>query len=200
MPIVTDLKLQKSKKRVNVYIDQKFGFGIDFDNLAILDIRIDKEFTQDELNEIIKKAEFSKTLDRVLFWAQSRPHSKKEFLDYFKRKKVPEILFDQLFNKLAYYGFINDEDFAHWWAKQRINFKNKSLREIEYELRQKGIEKEIISKIKNNYENSEEVSAKKLITKREHYFDKFEEKKAKQKKIEYLARKGFSFEIIKKVL
>lgn len=197
---VTNLKLQKSQKRVNVYLDNKFGFGIDFDNLAIFDIRIGKELTREEINEIIKNAEYAKTLEKVLLWAQRRPHSKKEFLDYFKRKKVPEVLFDQLYEKIAYFGFLNDEEFAFWWARQRVEFKNKSIREIEYELKQKGVDKEIISKVKLMYGNSEEESAVKLIKKREHFFEKFDKNQAKQKKIEYLARKGFSFEIIKKVL
>src|SRR3989304_5220176 len=100
MPIITSIKQQKNKNRVNVYLDDKFGFGIDLDNFVILGLKVNQELSEKEVEEIVRKAEFQKTLDKLLRFATLRPRSEKEIKDYFKRKKVHESLQPDLFAKL----------------------------------------------------------------------------------------------------
>src|SRR3990167_6032933 len=128
MPIITSIKQQRNKNRVNVYLDDKFGFGIDLDNFVLLHLKVDQELTDKEVEEIVKKAEFQKTLDKLLRFATLRPRSKKEIKDYFKRKKVHESLYEELFNRLNRLELIDDEEFAKWWVDQRQNFKPKAVR------------------------------------------------------------------------
>jgi regulatory protein len=78
MPQVSDIKPQKNKKRVNIYLDGKFAFGIDLDNLVKLDLKVEQELSDEEVADIIKKAEFQKTLDKLLRFATLRPRSEKE--------------------------------------------------------------------------------------------------------------------------
>jgi hypothetical protein len=39
VPTITAIKQQKNKNRVNVYLDNTFGFGIDLDNLVLSGIK-----------------------------------------------------------------------------------------------------------------------------------------------------------------
>lgn len=96
MPTVTLLKPQKNGKRVNVYLDGAFGFGIDLDNLVINHIKIGTVLTDEEVQKIIRKAEFQKTLDKLLKFATLRPRSEKEIDEYLKRKKIHESLWQDL--------------------------------------------------------------------------------------------------------
>ena len=64
MPVITGIKQQKNKNRVNVYLDDEFGFGIDLDNFVLLHLKVDQELTDAEVEEIVKKAEFQKTWDK----------------------------------------------------------------------------------------------------------------------------------------
>src|SRR3989344_5146372 len=100
MPIVTSLKPQRDKKRVNVYLDGKFSFGIDLDNLVKFGIKIEKEFSKEEIDKIIYEAEFHKTFSKLLNFATLRPRSEKEVFDWLKRKKVPESMYKKLFKRL----------------------------------------------------------------------------------------------------
>ncbi len=84
MPVITAIKQQKKKDRVNVYLDNKFGFGIDLDNFVLLNLKVDRELTEKEVQEIVKKAEFQKIFDKLLRFAMVRPRSGKEIMDYFK--------------------------------------------------------------------------------------------------------------------
>jgi len=188
MPQITAIKPQRNGKRVNIYLDGKFGFGIDLENYLKLGLKVDQEHSQEKIEDIIKTAEFQKTLDKLLRYVTLRPRSEKEIVDYLKRKKVYESLFKELFNRLKSLDLLNDRKFAEWWVEQRVQFKSKSKKEIKYELQNKGIDKEIIVEVLAESEIDELKSARKLLEK--------QLSKPRQKQIEYLARKGFTWEVI----
>ena len=200
MPIITSIKQQRNKNRVNVYLDDKFGFGIDLDNFVLLHLKVDQELTDKEVEEIVKKAEFQKTLDKLLRFATLRPRSKKEIKDYFKRKKVHESLYEELFNRLNRLELIDDEEFAKWWVDQRQNFKPKAVRVLRLELRQKGIDKEIIDKTLGETKVDEEKMARELLERKSYKWKNLPPREARQKMSQYLAGKGFGWEVIEKVV
>lgn len=200
MSIITDFKPQKNQNRVNIYLDNKFGFGLDLENFVKLRLKINQELTDLEVEKIIKKAEFQKTFDKSLRFVMIRPRSEKEIKDYFKRKKVHESLYQELFNRLNRLDLINDIKFAKWWVDQRQSFRPKSKRILNSELRIKGINNEIIKNILEDSEIDELKIARELIEKKEYRWSKFDEKTKKQKIIQYLSGKGFGWDIIEKVI
>lgn len=183
-----------------MYIDGKFGFGIDLDNFVLLKLKINKELTDVELNEVVKKAEFQKSLDKLLRFATVRPRATKEVVDYFKRKKIHESLWQDLTDKLLHFELLDDAKFAKWWVEQRQTFKPKPKRILVQELKIKGIKEDVIEEIFMEETVDEEKMAKDLLEKKAYKWSKFDSKIAKQKKIQYLSGKGFSWEIIEKTL
>ena len=200
MPTVTLLKAQKNGKRVNVYLDGVFGFGIDLDNLVLSHIKIGTELTDEEVKKIVRKAEFQKTLDKLLKFASLRPRSEKEIDDYLKRKKIHESMWKDLFEKLRHFELLDDVAFAKWWVGQRLAFKKISSKVLKFELGRKGIDKNIIEDVLEENPIDEEKMAKELLEKRAYKWDKFDPKVARQKKFQYLAGKGFSWETIDKIM
>lgn len=200
MPTITSIKQQKNKNRINVYLDDKFGFGIDLDNFVLLHLKVEQELTEKEVEEIVKKAEFQKTLDKLLRFATLRPRSEKEIKDYFKRKKVHESLHKELFNRLNRLELVDDEKFAKWWVEQRLAFRPKSQRIMNYELRMKGIKQETINKVLGETEIDEEKMAKELIEKKSYKWKGLEPRLTRQKISQYLAGKGFGWDVIEKVV
>ncbi len=199
MPTITSIKQQKNKNRVNVYLDDKFGFGIDLDNFVLLHLKVDQELTDKEIEEIVRKAEFQKTFDKLLRFAMVRPRSEKEINDYFRRKEVHESLHPDLLKKLKHLNLLNDLEFAKWWVDQRQNFKPKSKRVLQMELRQKGIDKEIVDEVLGSTIIDEGKMAKELLEKKMYKWKGQEPRAAKQKMAQYLAGKGFSWDVIEKV-
>lgn len=200
MSIITSIKQQKNKNRVNVYLDDKFGFGIDLDNFVLLHLKVDQELTEEEIAEVVKKAEFQKTYDKLLRFVMVRPRSEKEVTDYFRRKKVHESMHEKLLEKLKHLELLGDEKFAKWWIDQRANFKPKPKRVLIQELRIKGINKEIIDKVLGEEVVDEEKMVRELIEKRAYKWKGLEPRIARQKMSQYLARKGFSWDVIEKVV
>jgi regulatory protein len=198
MSVISAVKPQKFKKRVNIYLDGKFAFGLDLESFVRFGLKVGGELSEERVTEITKKAEFQKTLDRLLMFATLRPRSEKEINDWMIRKKVNENIKESLVDRIRNLELLDDRKFARWWVDQRVTFKSKSLRDLDYELRNKGITKDIITEILAETEVDELGSAKKLIEKNNYKWSRFSGSIARQKMRIFLARKGFTWDVIKR--
>jgi regulatory protein len=175
-----------------VYLDGRFSFGIDLENLVRLNLKIEQEYSEKEIKEIVKKAEFQ--------YSTLRPRSKREVEMWLKKYKVHESLHDELFNKLKRLELIDDTEFAKWWVEQRITFRPRGKRALVAELRQKGIDRYIIDEVLTETDIDEKKMAKKLLERRKYKWERLNKLEARKKKSDFLARKGFGWEIIKQLV
>ena len=200
MPIITSLKPQKNKKRVNVYLDEKYAFGIDLDNLVKLGLKVEQVLTEDQVEKIIKKAEFQKTLNKLLRFATLRPRSKKEVQTWFIKHKVQLSLHKNLLNKLKNLKLLDDKKFAQWWVEQRTNFRPKGKWVLKAELRQKGIARDLIDETIEKLNLNEEKIAINLLEKKIYRWKNMDKNEAKAKMGQFLARKGFGWNAIRSAI
>jgi len=195
---VTRIKAQKNKKRVNIYLDGKFAFGLDADNFLKAGLKVGQELTQKQTDDLVFKNEFQKSLDRTLRLISHRPRSEKEIRDYLKKKKSPPKIIEAVIRKLKQLKQINDQEFANWWIEQRSTFRPRGKFGLTMELRQKGIDEKIIKEVIEGVDElplAEEVAQKKRRT-----YKNLPREEFYQKMSAYLARRGFSWETIKKVV
>lgn len=191
---ITAIKAQvKSKDRVSVFVDGKYSFSLNLDELVKHNIKKDLVLDDADLKKLIKISEDGKTKQRALEWVLRRPHSVKEFTDYAYRKKIEEDLRAEIIEYFIERGYLDDEKFALWFAENRRN-KNKSNREISSELAAKGIKRSIIDIALNNLDGEREA-LQKLYDKNKHKTKYQDEQKFRQ----YLYSKGFSYELIKEL-
>lgn len=200
MPIITEIKPQKNGKRLNIYLDGKFAFGIDLENFVKFGLKVEQELTQEKVEEIVKKSEWQKHYDRLLRYATLRPRSQKEINNWFIRKKVHESMQEELFNRLKQLKLLDDRQFAVWWVDQRLQFKNKSKRDLQYELMQKGIDKSLIGEVLEESPLDEEKTAEELLRKKLYKWEKLETTEKKQKMMQYLSGKGFEWSVLERVV
>lgn len=200
MPVITSIKAQKNQKRVNIFLDDKFSFGLDLENFMKLHLKVEQELNEEQIKEIIKKAEFQKTLDNLLKFATLRPRSEKEIKDYLKRKKVHESLHTELFSRLNRLDLVDDFKFAKWWVNQRVEFKRKSIKDISFELKQKGIDSQTIKNILDDSGIDEVKIIKEILEKKKYKWERCDSETKKQKITQYLLGKGFNWGVISKVV
>ncbi|MFV1916948.1 MAG: RecX family transcriptional regulator [Patescibacteria group bacterium] len=199
MPIITSIKPQKNKKRVNIHLDNKFGFGLDLENFMKLGLKVEQTVTETEIEEAVKKANFQQSLDKLLRFATLRPRSEKEIYDWFRKHKVHKSLHKGLLKKLKRLDLIDDSKFAKWWVEQRVNFRPKAKRILSQELRLKGIDRNTIEDVLAEVKIDEGKIAKGLLEKKKYRWEKLPKLEARKKMSEFLGRKGFGWEVIKKV-
>ncbi len=151
--------------------------------------------------------EFEKYLNKAFHFLSFRPRSEKEVRDNLLKKKAPAEIIERVINSLNEHKFLNDEDFARLFIEQRLRFRPKGLRIIKLELRQKGINQEIIDQTISNLQkddgevpNSDMDSAKKLVEKKMPRYKDLTKQEIYNKLGSYLARRGFDWDIIKKAI
>lgn len=207
MPQVTSLKLQKNKKRVNVYLDEKFAFGLDLETVTAFGLNQGQILTQHQVEKLFFDSFFGKLYNRTLNFLSYRPRSEKEVKDYlykklYKLKEIDQIfkeeLKEKILEKLKKQKLLDDFEFTSWWVNQRLDFKFFGQQRLRAELMTKGIKKEIIESVLAKIDQEKLLDlAKKLLQKKKRLYRKLDPKKLKEKLIGHLKRRGFSWEIMK---
>ncbi len=210
---ITDISSQQSNlNRVNIYVDGKYRFSLDISQVASLGVKLGREYSGQEINQLEQESQFGKLYSRALEYCLIRPHSAREVRDYlwrktrltrYKSKKTGEIkerpgvsqkLADRVYDRLVEKSYINDDEFTRYWVENRNQTKGMSRRKIEAELRSKGVSDEIIKhNIEQTLRNDADELQKIISKKQSKYPDQ-------QKFIQYLARQGFSYDDIKSAL
>ena len=148
---------------------------------------------------------FEKFYNSALRFLSYRPRSEKEVKDKLKvqsskfKVENPTAIIEKVIQKLKEYKFIDDVEFAKKWIESRLRFKPRSLRLIKMELKQKGIDPEIINNLQLTI-NSDLESAKKLVEKRIERLKGLDKQKVYEKLGRFLASKGFNWDTIKKAI
>lgn len=203
---VTSIKPQKRKDRLNVFLDEKFAFGVGLQVLLSENIKVGSTLGEEQLKKILKKENFSKLYDSSLKILSARPRSEKEIKDYLAQKiaktsnvKFSEakesVLIAQIITKLKNQQFVDDFEFAKWWSTSRTR-QLKGPRLIKVELIKKGIDRQIVDDISLSFKNTKGQAAK-AVEKKLKIWRNLPKDKLREKVYRYLAQRGFDWETIK---
>ncbi|MDO8496972.1 MAG: regulatory protein RecX [bacterium] len=145
-----------------------------------------------------------RALNFSYFYLKFRPRSKKEIVDYLHKKadrfSLTETIIDQAVISLEEQGLVDDTKFVEWFVEQRSRAKPKSEFALRQELFRFGIEKELLDEYFSEHEMPEEELALKALRPRWRRYENMDRKIRFQKVSQFLARRGFSFDIIKKTI
>ena len=128
-----------------------------------------------------------------------RARSTKEIKDYLSRKNFDEQTIDAAINKLNELKFLNDDEFGRQWIESRQKHKGKSKFILKNELRLKGLENDIIELLLAEAADDFET-ARTLFVKKKKVLGKLEPEEFRKKMGSFLQRRGYSWEIISKLL
>ena len=208
MKITAITAQQKDHNRVNIMVDGVFRFSLDIFQVGELGIKIDKEYSEQELTELEVESQFGKLYGRTLEYCMMRPHSAKEVRDYLYRKTrstrvrnrrtgelserpgVSQDVADRVYQRLVEKGYVDDERFARYWVENRSQTKGVSQRKLQLELRAKGVDGSLIERLLRETERSDAGEIQKVIAKKQRLYPD------RQKFIQYLMRQGFRYDDI----
>lgn len=193
-------KIEEQKKRgdrVSVFIDEKFAFGISANALVDFDLYKGKELTGKEIEKIKEGDSISKCLDKAYRFLSYRARSEKEMRDKLLEKFEPHTV-DEAITRLKRFNLVNDKEFARAWINSR--FAGRSKKALAFELKNKGVVKLIIEEALKDITTDDEYQvALELVSKKSKY-QNLDKNEAYTKIGGFLARRGYSYEIIKKVI
>jgi regulatory protein len=210
--IITKLEQQKkNSSRYNLYIDNEFFAGISSKTLTKYNLYKEKKIGKQTLDEILineLKQRFQQRAENYLTRAIKTEFQVRRYLNDLKYKKKGkwfdesvdvnfDNIFDQIVERLKELQYINDQKFAELFVESRIRNKPRGKYVLVSELLKKGIDKEVAQKvcdelIEDEYEILKNTYYKRYKEERLEYDDR--------KKIQYLQRKGFSYDLIKQFI
>jgi regulatory protein len=201
--LITKIEVQKKRKdRYNIYIDDEFQFGLDENTLIKFDLRKGIEITEAEIEKIENEEVNAKAFNAAASFLKTRERSRKEIRDKLKAKEYYESVIEKVLEKLERLDIVNDKRFAEMFVRDRMKLKPKGKRVLQLELAQKGIDRNTIEEVLNEMlgGDGELELAKRVYQKIEKRYLGLEENIRRDKIVKYLLSKGFSYNIVEKIL
>ncbi len=197
---ISKIEYQKNPNRVNIFIDDAFAIGIEDELRYKFKLEEGMEIDDDLVKTILDAEESKKAISQAINLLSYRQRTEKEISDRLRRKEFGQVAIDNALDYCRENNYLNDRAFAEAFVNDKLNLSKLGVERIRYELMLKGISKDIIERVlildkDDQYDLAKEVAEKKLKS----YAN--DDDKAKYRKLSsFLQRRGYPYEIIKKVL
>jgi regulatory protein len=106
------------------------------------------ELSEDDITRLRAAAEERRIYDSALSFLTARPRSRAEVRRRLLRPRpnrqtpAPEVV-DRVLARLERMGLLDDREFSEFWVEQRERFSPRSASAVRFELRQRGVAREI---------------------------------------------------------
>ena len=203
---ITDITQQiKNPKRYSVFIDNRFAFGIHGTDLLINGLEIGQTLDKEQLEKIRREVEFAAARDSAVKYLGRGMKSIKQVEDKLAEKEYSAESIQEVVELLSQRGYLDDVAYATAFINQKTKLNNFGRYRIEQELRGKGVSEGDIQTAYQNMQDdgdaeSDLTLAIRAIEKKVRHKGLPDDPKELQKLKSYLARRGFDFETIDKVL
>ncbi|AQQ52493.1 recombination regulator RecX [Planococcus lenghuensis] len=202
MPIITKITQQKNnQERYNVFLDEKFAFGVEEGILVRYQLTKGKELDQWTIEEMVFDDQVSKAFNKALTYLSFRMRSEGEVRKKLRDAEYGEAVIDEAVKKLYKLNFLDDRAFSEALLNTQVKTSKKGPRAIRQDLQRKGIDKEVQQEVLDEYSEEVQFDTAKVLA------DKIADRESrktpvqiKQKINDALLRKGFSYTVISQVV
>lgn len=189
--VITALMIQKrNKERVNVYIDDKFAVAVTV--LAAAGLKKGQQLSEADLERLKDADEFDKAYNDAIRFLGYRPRSETEIERYLLDKKYPPEVITGTLERLRGQQYLDDEAFARFWLENRERFRPRGRQALRYELKQKGLDHDLIETALTDLDEDESAWA--ALEPKFYRWKDLDEQEFKQKVLGFLSRRGFVYE------
>lgn len=197
---ITRIEQQKKNlERSNLYVDGDYFCSVDNDILAEIKIYEGMSFQKEEFKSKLEIIKYKKALRTALSmlsraWRTAYEIKKRLLEDGYEADTIENVM-----TYLGEAGYINDEQYAESYLKNRNLCSKASKKTVLEKLKQKGIDREIIEEKLEEAGFDEYQAAHQLATKKSHGL-KGDDREKKQKLYAFLYRKGFNGDVCRSVV
>ena len=201
MAIITKIEAQKrSKDRVNIYVDEEYFMAVYAELVYTHSLKKGMEIDKESLENLLHDEMYMKAKNKALTILsksdQSEKKLKEKLLNDFDENIVEDVI-----DFLKGYKLINDNLLAEKIVHDNMNLSKLGKNKIKQNLYNKGIAASDIQDVLSQIDPDDEYeNAKYLAEKRLKRLKGEDKNKINQKIYQHLAYKGFSYDIIKRVL
>lgn len=196
--VITALEAQKrNPNRVNVHLDGAYAFSLS--RIVAAWLTVGREMSDNEIGELQKDDSNEEAAQQALRFIAFKPRTTAEVRKRLAESKFPESAIEHTISRFIQTGLINDAQFARDWVGDRQAFHPRSARQIDYELRRKGVDREDIEAALAEVSDDDQMAYQLALQKINRYigldFTEFRSRLGGM-----LARRGFSYETVTRVV
>ena len=197
MAKITKISVQKKRKdRVNLFLDDEYAFSLSLLNAAWL--KLGQELSAEKIEALKREDEYEWGKEIALRLITNRPRSKKEVRDRMREKGIEESTRERVIERFEELDLLDDEAFARYWIDQRARFKPRGKPLLRQELRQKGVDQQIVNDLLEETDDS--AAAMQAAEKKVRSLMRYPEDQFRKKLTGFLQRRGFSYQEIREVV
>lgn len=185
------------KRRSKVILDEDFTLVLYRGEIRRFGIEEGKMLSQDTYREILNDVLFQRARERVLFLLKSSDKTEQELRRKLEAGGYPQEAVDYAIGFLKDHRFINDQNYGRRYVE--YHSERKSERQIQYELQKKGLDKEVIREILEEQPVDEEAQIRAYVRKKRLKPEEMDVRE-RSKVMAALGRKGFSYDVVSRVL
>ncbi|MCC6445741.1 MAG: regulatory protein RecX [Armatimonadetes bacterium] len=201
MPKITSLETQKRyQDRYSLFLDGEFWKGIHAETVLNLRLKPGQEVSEGELEGIVRIEEERQAREYALKLLSYRPRSEDEIRRKLAGKGYGEDIMEAALDFLRCQKFVDDADFAQRWIEHRRQSRPMGRAGLGWELRQKGIDRNLVDSALESYPGESEREAALEAARRALTKATGDPASRKRKAVGMLQRRGFSWETIQDVL
>lgn len=194
---------KKRNSNYNLYIKdyKEEKIEIHLDILYSYSLYSIREIDEKKFEEMLIENQKKLAKQQALKILSSSSKTRKELIIKLRQKKFTQNAIDYAMSFVDNYEFINEEDMAEKLVSGAYKRKKYSKRKIQNELRQKGIDYEVINELVSDIDDDEEYeNAMHFAQKKYKSISTKDNKTIKRRLISALSYRGFNYDIIRKVI
>lgn len=188
-----------SARRYRVFLDGQFAFILYKGELASFGIREGCEVKEETVGRIYSEVLLKRAKMRALHLLEDMDRTEAELCEKLRQGEYPQEIADAAVSYVKSFGYLDDRRYAENYVRSKSG--SKSRKEIQAALRNKGIDRELISQaFESCFEEGTEEEAIRRLLKKKRFCPDCADERELQKIYGFLGRKGFRYDTVRQVI
>lgn len=198
MNTVTVVETRKNRQGVKVILDGGSAFSLSLAIAAEAGLHKGQTLSIPEIERLKSTDQLHRSLNRALRYMSPRPRSEVEIRTRLSRHGFDTETIQKVLAELKKQGLVDDVAFAQFWRENRENFRPRSRRLMELELKQKGVDAEIIAEATIDVDDDQ--GAYRAAQKKARSLSGLDYPSFRKRMGSFLKRRGFAYELINRII
>ena len=189
--------------RVSVFVDGEFAFGVHEDIVVKHSLTVGTDLTPEDVRDIEADEQYVNAKQAAFNYLAHKPRTETEVRRKLKRKDMPAFVIDDVIARLHELGYLDDEAYAHDYARNRFSSKKYGPVRIRRELEERGIDRHLAEAATDTLFEDEDATAaawEHAENRWPRLADEDDPRRRRQKMYRYLRRRGFTSGTIRPIL
>ena len=152
----------RRKGLTQLYLDGEPGPKLDTEVVLLARLQPGDILSEEELQELVERSDARRAQEKALYLLEHRSHSKRELTEKIARTAASREAAQAAADHLEEIGLVDDRAFAETYARELFQRKRYGARRVRQELSRKGIGRDIIDQVLEQYQDMDQAAGENI--------------------------------------